>query len=357
MLTKLTNRNLWLPSYPHQLPSEYDSMRNRSSSTNRPSERCCKITSFGSEDDREHSGAELGKDGEIRSDPAEGDRWRTPARIRSVELGDLRVSYVPDGVVEVKSAALFPETSSSDWENLQSLIDDSGYLASSSGGLLVEDGRRALLIDSGYGPLSAPADPANQYIGAIRGGGLLSSLSELGCDAADIEAVAFTHLHFDHVGWAAQADASGRANVFRNARYLFSEQEWRNRQPSHGVTGSMIATLESRAQTVVSGEEIFPGVRVISLPGHTLGHIGFMISSGGNRLLAFGDVMHTTAQLNHPDWTLPADPDNVAAIRSRRQTIDLLTDTSIIGAGGHFADVVFGQIRASGAELIWQPLP
>ena len=274
-----------------------------------------------------------------------------------MEVGDLRVSYVPDGVVEVKSAALFPETSSRDWENLQSLIDDSGYLASSSGGLLVEDGRRALLIDSGYGPLSAPADPANQYMGAITGGGLLSSLSDLGCDASDIEAVAFTHLHFDHVGWAAQVDASGRPNVFRNARYLFSEQEWGARQPSHGVTSSMIDSLDTRAQTVVSGEEIFPGVRVMSLPGHTLGHIGFMIASGESKLLAFGDVMHTTAQLNHPDWTLPADPDNAAAIRSRRQTIDLLTDTSTIGAGGHFADVVFGQIRTSGTELVWQPLP
>jgi len=314
------------------------------------------LSSFGLENNQENSatGAPEGV-GSVRI-PVDGSRWRNPAKIRSVELGDLRVSFVPDGVVEVKPAALFPTTSSADWEDLQGLIDDSGYLSSSSGGLLVEDGSRSLLIDSGYGPFSAPADPANQYMGAIRGGGLLSSLSELGCEASDIEAVAFTHLHFDHVGWAAQADASGRPDVFGNARYLFGEQEWNTRQPSHGVTESMIAALETRAQSVIAGEEIFPGVRVMSLPGHTLGHIGFMISSGANKLLAFGDVMHTVAQLNNPDWTLPADPDDAAAIRSRRQTIDVLTDSSVIAAGGHFADVVFGQVRTSGAELIWEPL-
>lgn len=119
----------------------------------------------------------------------------------------------------------------------------------------------------------------------------------------------------------------------------------------------MLATLAARVAPVAGGQEIFPGVRVLALPGHTLGHIGFSISSGEQKLIAFGDIMHTTAQLAHPDWTLPADPDNSQAIRSRQRVLDELADTAVIGAGGHFADVVFGQVRSTGGHLTWQPLP
>ncbi len=63
----------------------------------------------------------------------------------------------------------------------------------SLGGLLVEHGDRALLIDAGFGPESLPPDPGTPR-GAIRGGALPGNLAALGRSPAGIEAVAFTHL-------------------------------------------------------------------------------------------------------------------------------------------------------------------
>lgn len=64
----------------------------------------------------------------------------------------------------------------------------------------MERDRRALLIDAGVGPLTM-GPPENPF-GILSGGALLDSLATLGRNPADIEAVAFTHLHVDHFGWA-----------------------------------------------------------------------------------------------------------------------------------------------------------
>src|SRR5215470_9771660 len=77
---------------------------------------------------------------------------------------------------------------------------EGGFLLASVGGLLVERDGRALLIDAGAGPLTM-GPPLNTY-GVMTGGALLDNLAALGRGPADIEAIALTHLHADHVGWA-----------------------------------------------------------------------------------------------------------------------------------------------------------
>ena len=85
---------------------------------------------------------------------------------------------------------------------------EGGFLIASVGGLLVERGGRALLIDAGVGPISV-GPPLNTF-GVQTGGKLLDSLATLGRSPAGIEAVALTHLHNDHFGWAWYPARSGR---------------------------------------------------------------------------------------------------------------------------------------------------
>jgi len=112
------------------------------------------------------------------------------------------VTYVPDGAVQLAPRAWLPASTEQTWTEHPEYLDDSGNLVASIGGLLVEHGDRALLVDAGFGPRSAPAEPGNPH-GAIYGGALLDNLAELGRRPDEIEAVAITHLHLDHVGWAA----------------------------------------------------------------------------------------------------------------------------------------------------------
>ncbi|MEV5705244.1 MBL fold metallo-hydrolase [Actinoallomurus sp. NPDC052274] len=285
------------------------------------------------------------------------ERLRRPARIRSVRLGDTRVSYVPDGVVQLRPRRWLPDTTDEVWAAHPQYLDASGDLVASLGGLLVEKGERAMLIDAGFGPQAWPAEPENAF-GAISGGALLKNLAELGRGPADIEAVAFTHLHIDHLGWAWQPAPGGDRPALAHADYLVAEPEWAQRElaEAEGTTREIIAALEPRVRTVTDGEEIFPGVRVEITGGHTAGHAQYVITAGGKRLIAFGDILHSPLQVDHPDWSAGNDHDRGRSAEHRRRLVAELEDPDTIGFGVHFADVVFGQVRRDGDGPAWRPL-
>src|SRR5256885_8959754 len=130
----------------------------------------------------------------------ETERLRRPARLRTLQLGDTAVSYVPDGAVQLTPTGWLPDTTEQTWAAHPEYLDDSGNLVGSIGGLLVERGDRALLIDAGFGPQAWPAEPGNAY-GAIAGGALVANLARLGRRPGDIGPIALTPLHIRHVGW------------------------------------------------------------------------------------------------------------------------------------------------------------
>ncbi|WP_245562770.1 MBL fold metallo-hydrolase [Nocardia araoensis] len=264
---------------------------------------------------------------------------------------------MPDGAVQGRPSSWLPDSTDEIWAAHPEYLDASGYLVASIGGLLVERGDRAVLIDAGFGPQSLPAEPGTPN-GAIHGGLLLESLAELGRRPEDIEAVAFTHLHSDHLGWAWHAVPGGDQLAFAHAEYLVAEPEWARRDllEASDPTGEMIAALEPRVRTVTDGQEILPGVRVRIAAGHTPGHAEYIVTSGGERLIAFGDALHTPFQVDHPDWSCVYDHDPVRAADHRRRLVAELEEPDTIGFGVHFADVVFGRVRRDGDGPAWHPL-
>lgn len=276
-------------------------------------------------------------------------------RRNSMRLGGTTVSYVPDGAVRLPPRGWFPDTTGRTWEKHREYLDSSGQLVASIGALLVENGDRAMLIDAGFGPHSLPPDPLTPR-GTIHGGALLSGLAELGRHPAEIESVAVTHLHPDHLGWAWYSPPEADP-VFANAEYLVAKPEWAARESleKHGNPDE-IAALAARVRTVSDGEEIFPGVRVRVAGGHTPGHTEYVIDDGGKRLIAFGDAMHTSLQIDHPEWTVAVDHDPILAIENRHRLVTELAEPDTIGFGVHFADVVFGRVRRNADGPAWQPL-
>lgn len=284
------------------------------------------------------------------------ERLRRPAGIRSVWLGDTKVSYVPDGAVQGRPRAWLPDTDAGVWAAHPEYLDASGFLVASIGGLLVEHGGRALLIDAGFGPRSSPADPGTPN-GAIYGGALLDGLAELGRRPEEIEAVAFTHLHSDHLGWAWHPVPGTRQLAFAHADHLVSAPEWARREllETGDETRETVAALAPRVRTVTDGQEIFPGVRLRIAAGHTAGHAEYVITGGGRRLIAFGDSLHSPIQVDHPGWSCVYDHDPVRSADHRRRLVAELQEPDTIGFGNHFADVVFGQVRQGGGPA-WRPL-
>lgn len=284
-----------------------------------------------------------------------GERLRKPAGIRSLRLGDTTLSYVPDGVGTLKARLWLPEPTEEFWAEHTEYLDEDGHLVTGNGGLLVEHEGRALLIDAGVGPLTM-GPPVNPF-GTLSGGQLLNSLATLGRSPADIEAVALTHLHIDHVGWAWHPAPGSDRPAFTGADYLVAEPEWSQRHHAEAQgMGDMLNAMQPQVRTVEDGEEIFPGVHVMLTPGHSPGHAAYVINAGGQRVIAFGDAFHSPIQISHPLWEVPADHNVEQSTSLRRSLVLELAKSDTIGFGIHFADVPFGRVRIEDGRPAWHPV-
>jgi glyoxylase-like metal-dependent hydrolase (beta-lactamase superfamily II) len=283
---------------------------------------------------------------------------RTP-RVRSLRLGDLTITDVPDGAARLKPRGWLPAATDEDWAVYHDHLDDGGFLVAGIGGLLVERGDRALLIDTGFGPESHFDDPTNPVLDSIYGGELLDNLRRLGRQPSRIEAVAITHLHTDHLGWSCSTAPNTDAHPFGHATHFVAAPEWERRDlaAAGGATEERLAAFAPRVRTVEDGEEIFPGVRASFAPGHTVGHTTYTITSGDQRLIALGDALVAPLQVTHPEWSCGIDHDPVESAEYRHHLLQELSRPNTIGYGCHFADVVFGRTeRRSDGRFTWFPV-
>lgn len=272
--------------------------------------------------------------------------------VRSLVLGDVRLTYVVDGAMAMLPSGFFPGFAEEYWKAHPEVLDDQGRLAMSAGGLLVERDGRCLLIDAGLGPVRGPIHVSGELVGHSDCGALLETLAAIGHTPEDIEAVAFTHLHVDHTGWAFAPE-----KTFPRARYLVAAEEWAPHSRGATVPGAppadVLALIGAAHTSVSDAEEIFPGVRALVSPGHSPGHTSYVISAAGERVIVLGDVFHTPAQLAHPEWPSRPDADESGVLAARRRITAELGQPGTIGFAFHFGDQAFG--RLTGTD--WVPVP
>jgi glyoxylase-like metal-dependent hydrolase (beta-lactamase superfamily II) len=281
-----------------------------------------------------------------------------PAAVRSLTFDDVVATYVVDGVLLMRPSVFFPDVPADYWRARPELCTANGDLAMSAGALLVERGGTTLLIDAGVGTMTRDFS-----FGRVDCGSMLDVLHALGRRPEDIGLLAFTHLHFDHAGWAY---AKG-AKTFPNARYVLANKEWAPyadgdyrsdaTTPRHVI--SQLATELGAVELLNDGDEIVAGVHAVVAPGHTPGHTAYVITSrAGRRLVVFGDAFHTPAQLAHPEWVTSADSNPTDGISARRRLLAELSEANTLGFGFHFGDQPFGRVTTDGTgEAGWAPVP
>ncbi|WP_280453697.1 MBL fold metallo-hydrolase [Nocardia brasiliensis] len=278
-------------------------------------------------------------------------RHADAAPIRSHQLGEHRITYLPDGVALLEPRAWFPSSEDNLWIEHSHLLNPDGYLVASVGALLVEFGQHAMLIDAGLGPLALPS-----AFGTLRGGMLLKSLEAVGKTPRDIDLIALTHLHLDHLGWLWQRAPSRSKTPFAHAEILISTTEWTHRElaATDGIAAEMLEIFAPQVRPINDGEEIFPGVEALATPGHTLGHTACQITSRRRRLIAFGDAMTCPIQITHPHLTTAADDDPDRSITTAHHLIDELSHEDTLGIGIHFGDVQLGRVTRTTEIDRWE---
>ena len=212
---------------------------------------------------------------------------------------------------------------------------------------LVDLAGRKVLVDAGSGPNMQPTL-----------GRLPENLRALGTAPEDIDTILLTHLHSDHANGL--IDAEGKA-VFPNAGLVLHQEEsrfWLERDAGAGdsdrvrrtltVSKQVTAPYRARIRTVPDGEAL-PGIRAELNPGHTPGHTGWLIESGGERLLIWGDIVHLPAiQVPRPDAGLVYDVDAAMAPQTRRRVFDRVARERLAVAGAHLPFPGFATVERGG---------
>ncbi|NYT38598.1 MBL fold metallo-hydrolase [Allopusillimonas soli] len=275
-------------------------------------------------------------------------------------LGDLEVTALYDGYVPVSSSLLKGASA----QDIQNLLNGMFVPMRNKGaqtavnGFLINTGSHLILVDAGAASCFGPT------LGALP-----RNLEAAGYEPAQVDTILLTHLHGDHA--CGITTAEGKA-AFPNATVHVSDDEaayWLDenvaaKAPEDKKGGFVLAQkavapykTSGRLALFTPGDEVAPGVKSWPLPGHTPGHGGYLIGTGNDQLLFWGDVIHSHAvQFSHPEVAIEFDVDPAKAIVSRKEVLaDAVADKLWI-AGAHLPFPGIGHVRKTDQGYDWVPL-
>lgn len=278
------------------------------------------------------------------------------APLQSVSVGDIRVTYLPDGGGALMATALYPTSTAEGWAHHREFLNEQGGVITTIGGYLLEIGERKVIVDTGLGPvhLEFPG------FGPMDGGSYLHSFAQTGVPAAAITDVIFTHMHLDHVGWTTIDNNGQRELLFPNASYTVTRTEWDawlgGDNPAGPHPEYVQKPLAGLIQFMAGGDEVAPGVTVVETPGHTPGHVSLIVQSRGERLILTADLFHCAVQVVERDWFVAFDSDPALARTSREAMYPELCKPGVLAAVNHFSNQVFGHFSRHGEGYRWTPI-
>jgi glyoxylase-like metal-dependent hydrolase (beta-lactamase superfamily II) len=279
-------------------------------------------------------------------------------------LGDARCAVVSDGALEaplpvqaVLAANASPEAVAATLAE-RFLPADRATLHFNA--LFVDTGRDKVLIDAGSAASMGPA-----------AGKLAQNLRAAGVDPAEVGALVISHAHPDHLFGALGPDGSP---VFPNARVLIGEAEhafWtaaadlsrsaaapEMKQAMTEGARKHLAALKDRLELVQPERELVPGLTALATPGHTPGHLSFVLDSGGRQLFLTKDVVHHFGlALPHPEWKVSFDADPDQAVETRKRVLDRIAADRALVLAYHFPFPGLGHVgRGREAAYGWEPV-
>jgi glyoxylase-like metal-dependent hydrolase (beta-lactamase superfamily II) len=272
-------------------------------------------------------------------------------------LGDVEVTALLDGThpfpVDTVMTGISPETATGDLARDELALP----LQGSINAFLVNTGTALILFDTGAGLLYGDCC-----------GKLMTNLRAAGYRPEQVDQVLLTHLHKDHVGGVI---LDGKM-AFPNAVLRVNQREadyWLNAANKATAPDFLASFFDSaiattapyvaahRFQPFADNERLAPGIRATTARGHTDGHTTYAITSRGQSLLLWGDIVHVSAiQLQHPGATVKYDSDAKAAARSRQELLARAASEHLLVGAAHIAFPGLGHIRKNGATFDWIPV-
>jgi glyoxylase-like metal-dependent hydrolase (beta-lactamase superfamily II) len=265
------------------------------------------------------------------------------------KVGELEVTAISDGYGVFPKIAGFVKNASDDQVKAAAAekFQPADKIQIPFTTLVVNTGRKLVLIDTGNGDLAAPTS-----------GVWLQNFRAAGFSPEQVDVIVLSHFHGDHINGLRLKDGTA---VFPNAEIMVHEAElkfWTNDSMAQatGLTKAyadnvkrVLGPIQQHLTMYKWGQEVAPGITSIGAPGHTPGHSMFAIASGNEKFLAVSDITNVPYLfVRHPDWAVLFDNDPDQAKATRHKVLDMVATDRIPVGFYHAPFPAFGHVIKDG---------
>ncbi len=208
--------------------------------------------------------------------------------------------------------------------------------------LLVEDGDKKILIDTGIGSKQSEKFFSHYHLNGNDS--LENSLQNVGVKFSEITDVILTHLHFDHCGGAVVRSAENHLiPAFPNAKYWVTELQWKHalnpnpREKASFLTENFIPLQEHGLINFAHHEQfISEHVQIYVVDGHTKGMICPIIKE--NKTVFYGADLFPSAAHIPVNYVMGYDIEPLITMQERAKVLQKAIENNWIVFFEHDAE-------------------
>ncbi|RZJ84400.1 MAG: MBL fold metallo-hydrolase [Chryseobacterium sp.] len=218
----------------------------------------------------------------------------------------MKLHTIDTGLFKLDGGAMFGVVPKTIWQK-SNPADSNNMCSWAMRCLLIEDGNRLILIDTGIGDKQDEKFFSHYY---LHGDDTLDlSLAAKGFNRSDVTDVFLTHLHFDHVGGAVIRKDSKLLPAFPNAVYWSNEQHWdwavtpNEREKASFLKDNILPLQESGQLNFIAHEQgatFGDDIKIRFAYGHTEAMMLPQIKYKDHTILYMADLLPSVGHLPLP---------------------------------------------------------
>ena len=218
----------------------------------------------------------------------------------------MRIYPIQTGNFKLDGGAMFGVVPKSIWQKTNP-ADSNNMIEMGMRSMLIEDGNKLILIDTGMG--NKQSDKFFGYYYQYGDYSLDTSLASYGFHRDDITDVFLTHLHFDHCGGSIQwnKNQTGYEPAFKNAKFWSNQEHWDwathpNPREKASFLQENILPIQESGQLNFISEKSFQqvGFDVLKMDGHTEKQMLPKVFYQGKTIIFMADLLPTIGHIPVP---------------------------------------------------------